>query len=76
MSSGQHKFFHTVDRQGHVDQQGMVLRRDDGKITVQLFSWLTGLPNGTQEFNESETQQWLFYCSEYAWRRAGDKVFS
>jgi hypothetical protein len=67
-------FFHTLDKQGQIDKQGMILRQTPGFVTVQLFSWLSGLPNGQKTFNIHDTKKWRFYESKLEWLSAGDKV--
>lgn len=76
MTQTQQKFFHTLDQRGQIDKQGMVLSRSPGRVTVEFFSWLTGLPNGRQTFDHADTTTWRFYDSKAAWQHAGDKVFA
>lgn len=76
MKFSEPKFFHTLCKDGHINEQGIVLDRKSGRVTVELFSWLTGLPTETQTFDESETKSWIFYFSESAWKQKGNKVFS
>ena len=76
MTETQKKFFHTIGKDGQIDKQGIVLSRNPGRVTVEFFSWLTGLPNGRQTFDQSDTTAWRFYDSKAAWRNAGDKVFA
>ena len=76
MTQTQQKFFHTLDQRGQIDKQGMVLSRSPGRVTVKFFSWLTGLPNGSQTFDQADTSAWRFYDSKAAWQHAGDKVFA
>ena len=76
MTQTQQKFFHTLDQRGQIDKQGMVLSRSPGRVTVEFFSWLTGLPNGQQTFDQADTMTWRFYDSKAAWQHAGDKVFA
>lgn len=76
MTQTQQKFFHTLDQRGQIDKQGMVLSRSPGRVTVEFFSWLTGLPNGRQTFDQADISAWRFYDSKAAWQHAGDKVFA
>jgi hypothetical protein len=78
MRETQQKFFHTLDQRGQIDKQGMVLSRDPKRMTVQVefFSWIDGLPNGQQTFDQVATETWRFYKSESDWKHAGDKVFA
>lgn len=76
MIEARQKFFHTLDQRGQIDKQGMVLRRSPGRVTVEFFSWLTGLPNGRQTFDQADISAWRFYDSKAAWQHAGDKVFA
>ena len=76
MTETQQKFFHTIGKDGQIDKQGMVLSRNTGRVTVEFFSWLTGLPNGRQTFDQSDTTAWRFHDSKAAWLNAGDKVFA
>jgi len=69
-------FFHTLDKEGQIDKQGMILRQTPCFVTVQLFSWLSGLPNGQKTFNIYDTKTWRFYESKSEWLSAGDKVFA
>ena len=46
------------------------------RVTVEFFSWLTGLPNGRQTFDQADISAWRFYDSKAAWQHAGDKVFA
>ena len=68
------KFFHTIDEDGEIDMQGMVLSRSLNRVTVQLFSWLTGFPNGEKTFTELDALNWRFYKTEGEWLNAGDKL--
>ena len=70
------KFFHTVDESGEVVLQGVVLGRSNGKVTVELFSWITGEPVSEETFTELETESWKFYQTENQWIDAGDKTFA
>lgn len=76
MTQTQQRFFHTLDQRGQIDKQGMVLSRSPGRVTVEFFSWLDGLPNGRQTFDQANTSAWRFYDSKAAWQHAGDKVFA
>jgi len=76
MIEAQQKFFHTIGKDGQIEKQGMVLNRDPKRMTVEFFSWLTGLPNGQQTFYQADAMTWRFYDSEAAWKHAGDKEFS
>ena len=75
MARRQQKFFHTLDTDGQIDKQGMVLSQTSSQVTVEFFSWLDGLPNGKQTFGQDETMTWHFYESKAEWQNAGDKVF-
>jgi hypothetical protein len=70
------KFFHTVDENGEVALQGIVLGRSNGRVIVKLFSWITGAPVSEETFTELETEQWKFYQTENQWVDAGDKTFA
>jgi hypothetical protein len=70
------KFFHTIGNDGQIDKQGVFLSRSPSRVTVEFFSWLTGLPNGRQTFDQADTMTWRFYDSKAAWQHAGDKVFA
>lgn len=76
MTQTQQKFFHTIDEDGQINKQGMVLNRSSDRVTVEFFSWMTGLPNGQQTFDQADTSTWRFYDSKSAWLSAGDKVFA
>ena len=78
MTQTQQRFFHTLDQRGQIDKQGMVLSRDPKRMTVQVefFSWIDGLPNDQQTFDQADTMTWRFYDSKAAWQHAGDKVFA
>ena len=76
MRETQQKFFHTLDEHGKIDKQGMVLSQGQGRVKVQLFSWMDGLPNGQQTFDQADTTTWRFYDSKAAWLHAGEKVFA
>ena len=73
MSKNKGSFFLTVDENGEVAMQGMVLKRLNGLVTVELFSWITGEPVEERTFTELETAQWKFYQTAEKWRNAGDK---
>jgi hypothetical protein len=76
MRETQQKFFHTLDKRGQIDKQGMVLSQNPDRVTVEFFSWLDGLPNGQKTFDQADTTTWRFYDSKAAWQHAGDKVFA
>ena len=76
MTTETKKFFHTISQTGQIEKQGMVLSRDQDRVTVQFFSWMTGEPNGTQTLDKDATKTWSFYESKAAWNHAGDKVFA
>ena len=76
MNQSDQKFFHTIDQSGKIEKQGMVLSRNPDRVTVEFFSWITGLPNGQQTFDQAATKTWRFYESKTAWQIAGDKVFA
>jgi hypothetical protein len=76
MTKAQQKFFHILDKNGHIDKQGMVLSQNPDRITVEFFSWLDGLPNGQKTFDQDAITTWRFYESEAAWQHAGNKVFA
>jgi hypothetical protein len=75
MGTEEGKFFHTVDEDGEVEMQGIVLGRSNGRVTVELFSWITGEPVSEETFTELETERWKFYKTENQWIDAGDKTF-
>jgi hypothetical protein len=75
MRQEQAKFFHTVDEDGEIDKQGVVLERGNGRVVVELFSWITGEPTSEETFTELETARWKFYRTEKQWQDAGDKTF-
>lgn len=75
MGQTQAKFFHTLDENGEVEMQGVVLERAGGRVTVELFSWLTGEPVEEKTFTELETKRWKFYKTEKQWQDAGDETF-
>jgi hypothetical protein len=75
MEMGKGKFFHTVDENGDVNFQGVVRSQSHGNITAELFSWITGYPNGEKTFTENEALKWKFYKTESEWRVAGDKLY-
>jgi hypothetical protein len=78
MNETQKKFFHILDQHGLIDKQGMVLNRNPNteQVTVEFFSWITGLSNGQQTFDQAATKTWRFYQSKADWQHAGDKVFA
>ena len=76
MKKSQKKFFHTLNENGQINKQGMVLSQSPDRLTVEFFSWLDGLPNGRQSFDQKDTTTWRFYNSKAAWQHAGDKVFA
>ena len=76
MTEATQKFFHTINKTGQIEKQGMVLNRTPDRVTAQFFSWITGDPNGTQTFEKDDTKTWRFYESQAAWNYAGDKVFA
>ncbi len=76
MNKSNQKFFHTINQTGQIEKQGMVLNRNQDRVTVEFFSWIDGLPNGQKYFDPAETKTWRFYESESAWKNAGDKVFA
>jgi hypothetical protein len=69
-------FFHTLDKQGQIDKQGMILRQTPCFVTVEFFSWIDGLSNGQKTFDIHDIKTWRFYQSKAAWLDAGDKVFA
>jgi hypothetical protein len=75
MDSKKGKFFHTVDEDGEMAMQGVVLEQANGRVMVALFSWITGEPTSEETFTELETAEWKFYQTEHQWRNAGDKTF-
>ncbi len=75
MEQGQAKFFHTLGEDGEIDKQGAVLDRSNGRVVVELFSWITGEPTSEETFTELETARWKFYRTEKQWLNAGDKAF-
>ena len=76
MKQSDQKFFHILDQRGQIDKQGMVLSCSPDRVTVEFFSWITGLPNGQQTFDQDAIKTWRFYQSKADWQHAGDKVFA
>lgn len=70
------QFFHTLDDDGSISLQGQIVEKRNGKIVAQLFSWITGAPNGTKTFFDSEANKWAIYKSEYEWRKAGNSIWT
>jgi hypothetical protein len=75
MGQGQAKFFHTLGEDGEIDKQGVVLERGNGRVVVELFSWITGEPTSEETFTELETARWKFYRTKNQWLNANDKAF-
>jgi hypothetical protein len=69
-------FFHTLDAQGEIEWQGIVLRELPlGHLEIELFSWLSGEPTERRIVNGAE-RKWVFYTSEAKWLAHGDKSMS
>lgn len=58
------KWFHSYDTNGLVMWQGQVISaQPEDHYLVQLFSWLTGLENGSKLVKFSAMAEWTFYNS-------------
>ena len=65
-------FFHTLDEQGDIKWQGIVLRELPlGHLEIQLYSWFMGEPTDRKIVNGAD-YKWIFYTSEAKWLAAGD----
>jgi hypothetical protein len=65
-------FFHTLDEQGDIYWQGIVVRELPlDHLEVQLYSWITGAPTDIKIL-DGKKYQWIFYTSEAKWLAAGD----
>ena len=66
-------WFHSR-KAGVIDWQGRVLRRlDTGSYVVQLFEWALGRPSVQQVVSFDQMQDWDFYPTDFAMRRAWSK---
>jgi hypothetical protein len=58
------RFFHSFDSGGQMKWQGHILTANGPeRWEVELFSWLTGEPNGTETIPVSEMKDWAFYAT-------------
>lgn len=76
MNESKPKFFHTINANGQIDKQGMILWANPSSVTVQLFSWIDGRPTNRQTFERQAMNTWRFYESKAEWLKAGANVFA
>lgn len=56
-----HTFTTTEEGERIVNKQGKILSKKGEFYTVQLYSWLSGDPNGTEVYSLREMETWQFY---------------
>ena len=61
------KFAHVLNDEGQVKFQVHVLREEDGRLFVQMFSALTGDPTNQRFLTESEVARTNFYNTQEEW---------
>lgn len=59
------KFFHSLDKEGKVEWQGMVISNPEpGWYLLQLFEWAMGEPNLQKLVRIEDMKNWLIYQDE------------
>jgi hypothetical protein len=70
------KFFHSMDDEGTIEWQGVVLERLEGAADLhrlQLYSWWTGEETIQEVVPRRGMDGWKFYTTHAEWLRAYER---